>query len=189
MSVLLQIQEFLNAHLVRLGFVIILFIYFLSLVPQWSGRMALQLMRYILLTNVTLIWVIALVRFSKGDEILYFERATGPYAAMYVVVLFCSMLLPLILLSPKWANKAWVLFLISLLSNFGFWMERFTIIMTSLHRDYLPATSTSEINYILSVYLITIAQCLVLAFIFVLAGTWIKGYNDKRIIKNHIIKQ
>ena len=189
MSILLQIQEFLNAHFVRLGFVIIVFIYFLSLVPKWSGSIALQVMRYFLLTNFILIWVISLVRFSKGDELLYFERAAGPYAAMYVVVLFCSMVLPLVLFHPKLGNKAWVLFLVSLLSGFGFWMERFTIVMTSFHRDYLSVTHTSEISFILSFYLLTIAQCLVLAFIFVLIGTWIKRYTDKKIIEPHIIKE
>jgi hypothetical protein len=78
---------------------------------------------------------------------------------------------------------------IYLLSGFGFWMERFTIMITSFHRDYLPAPYTSEISFILSFYLLTIAQCLLLAVIFVHMGTWIKWYNDKRIIKNHIFKQ
>lgn len=114
-----------------------------------------------------LIWVITLVRFSKVDELLYFERTTGAYTAMY----------------------AGFLVLVSLLSGFGFWMERFTIMISSLHRDYLLAIYTSEISFILSFYLLTIAQCLLLAFIFVLTGTWVKWYKDKRIIKNHIIKQ
>jgi Ni/Fe-hydrogenase subunit HybB-like protein len=189
MFILLQIQEFLNAHFVRLGFIIIVFIYLFSLVPQCSGRMALQMMRYFLLTNVMLIWVITLVQFLKVNELLYFERATGLYAAMYIVVLFCSMVLPLVLFHPKLGNKAWVLFLVSLLSCSGFWMEQFTLMMTSLHRDYLPATYTSGISFIPSFYLLTIAQCLLLAVIFVLTGTWIKWYKDKKIIKNHIIKQ
>jgi hypothetical protein len=47
----------------------------------------------------------------------------------------------------------------------------------------------SEIGFIPGFYLLTIAQCLLLAVIFALNGTWIKRYKDKRIIKNHIIKQ
>jgi molybdopterin-containing oxidoreductase family membrane subunit len=33
----------------------------------------------------------------------------------------------------------WALFILSLVVNAGMWMERFLIVVSSLHRDYMPS--------------------------------------------------
>jgi molybdopterin-containing oxidoreductase family membrane subunit len=41
----------------------------------------------------------------------------------------------------KWSRtKMWFVFLVSIVVNIGMWFERFVIIVTSLHRDYLPSS-------------------------------------------------
>jgi molybdopterin-containing oxidoreductase family membrane subunit len=42
----------------------------------------------------------------------------------------------------KLENKYYVSFIISIVVNIGMWFERFVIIVTSLHRDYLPSSWT-----------------------------------------------
>ena len=67
------------------------------------------------------------------------NRALGPYAGAYWLMMFCNMAVPQIF----WFRKARVhmptLFVASILVNVGMWLERFVIVVTSLHRDFLPA--------------------------------------------------
>jgi molybdopterin-containing oxidoreductase family membrane subunit len=68
------------------------------------------------------------------------NRWFGPYAACYWALILLNILIPQVLWSPKIrANTTW-LFLISLVVLVGMWLERFVIIVTSLHRDYLPSS-------------------------------------------------
>ena len=52
----------------------------------------------------------------------------------------CNVLVPQLLWSRKLRVNPWALFAISILVNVGMWFERFVIIVTSLHRDYLPSS-------------------------------------------------
>ena len=68
------------------------------------------------------------------------NRATGPYRWVYFAMIFCNVLVP----QTFWWKKArtsiaWM-FAAALLINVGMWTERFIIIVTSLHRDYLPSS-------------------------------------------------
>jgi molybdopterin-containing oxidoreductase family membrane subunit len=68
------------------------------------------------------------------------NRMTGPYAHAYWLLMLCNVITPQ-LLWFRWARKSVVmLFLISLVVNVGMWFERFVIVVTSLHRDYLPSS-------------------------------------------------
>jgi hypothetical protein len=186
MEILYTIKDFFNANFIRFGFVIVFFIYLLSLVPQLSSRLALQFMRWLILGNVIYSWVTYIVLYFFGEELFSFERATGPYAPMYFVMLFCSLVVPLILFIPSLGKKTGVLFLISLLSNLGFWMERLVIITTSIHRDYLPPGNTNEIDFFVEAQALVLVHCLTIALIFVLLGTWIEKRNTQALIQNTI---
>jgi Ni/Fe-hydrogenase subunit HybB-like protein len=74
------------------------------------------------------------------EEYLVENRAIGPYAPSYWALVLCNVLIPQLLwirylrIHPVW------LWLIALVANTGMWLERFVIIVTSLHRDYLPSS-------------------------------------------------
>ena len=54
----------------------------------------------------------------------------------------CNVLTPQLLWSAKVRRSVGLVFVISILVNVGMWFERFVIIVTSLHRDYLPSSWT-----------------------------------------------
>lgn len=77
---------------------------------------------------------------SQYEEYLILNRMTGPYAPLYWALILCNGLVPQLLWSRGVRNNLLVLFIISLIVNVGMWLERFVIIVTSLHRDFLPSS-------------------------------------------------
>ncbi len=74
------------------------------------------------------------------EQYAFINRATGPYWWAYWSMMTCNVLAPQIFWS-KWARTTpWFVFLIAAVVNVGMWFERFVIIVTSLHRDYLPSS-------------------------------------------------
>ncbi|GIX07976.1 MAG: polysulfide reductase NrfD [Candidatus Poribacteria bacterium] len=67
------------------------------------------------------------------------NRMFGPYAWAYWMLIFCNILVPQLLWIPKVRRNALILFPISIIINVGMWLERFVIVVTSLHRDFLPS--------------------------------------------------
>lgn len=68
------------------------------------------------------------------------NRQFGPYAFFYWMLILCNILIPQLLWSSRIRNNMLVLFVISIIINLGMWLERFIIVITSLHRDYLPSS-------------------------------------------------
>jgi Ni/Fe-hydrogenase subunit HybB-like protein len=74
------------------------------------------------------------------ERFTFLNRALGPYAWAYWSMLTCNVLVPQIFWF-KWARtNVPLMFVISIFVNIGMWFERFVIIATSLHRDYLPSS-------------------------------------------------
>ncbi|MFL6209276.1 MAG: NrfD/PsrC family molybdoenzyme membrane anchor subunit [Pyrinomonadaceae bacterium] len=65
---------------------------------------------------------------------------TGPYWWAYMLLILCNVLIPQILWIKRMRHNVLVLFLVSLVVGVGMWLERFVIIVTSLHRDFLPSS-------------------------------------------------
>jgi Ni/Fe-hydrogenase subunit HybB-like protein len=74
------------------------------------------------------------------ESFMAVNRLTGPYAPAYITLLLCNIVIPQLLWRPQVRAKAWALFIISLIINVGMWLERFIIVVTSLHRDFLPSS-------------------------------------------------
>lgn len=74
------------------------------------------------------------------ERYMQLNRAFGPYAEMYWMMNFCNVALPQVLWSSWVRRSPWVLFAISIFINVGMWLERYVIVVTSLHRDYLPSS-------------------------------------------------
>jgi len=77
---------------------------------------------------------------SKYEGYMILNRMTGPYAPQYWLLIFCNAVVPQLLWSAKVRRNTMALFLISLVVNVGMWLERYIIVVTSLHRDYLPSS-------------------------------------------------
>src|SRR5215471_11273794 len=73
------------------------------------------------------------------DIFMHRNRMLGPYAPIYWVMLTCNVLLPQVLWFRRAHSSVPLLFIIALIVNAGMWMERFIIVVTSLHRDFLPS--------------------------------------------------
>ncbi|MDT3669169.1 MAG: NrfD/PsrC family molybdoenzyme membrane anchor subunit [Aromatoleum sp.] len=80
--------------------------------------------------------------FYSADEFdvsITIERWSGAYAPVYWSMLACNVALPQLLWWRRVRRSVPALFVISLLVNVGMWMERFLIVVSSLHRDFMPS--------------------------------------------------
>jgi Ni/Fe-hydrogenase subunit HybB-like protein len=77
---------------------------------------------------------------NKFEFYMAHNRWTGPYAPTYWMLITCNIILPQSLWFKKVRGTPWILFIVSLIVNTGMWLERFVIVITSLHRDFLPAS-------------------------------------------------
>jgi len=81
--------------------------------------------------------------FYSGDRFEAFmilNRMRGPYAPIYWTVVFCNVVVAQLLWWKRVRLSTPTLFAISIVVNIGMWLERFMIIVTSLHRDFLPSS-------------------------------------------------
>ncbi|HWA87738.1 MAG TPA: NrfD/PsrC family molybdoenzyme membrane anchor subunit [Opitutus sp.] len=68
------------------------------------------------------------------------NRAVGPYAPWFWLLVACNLLSPQVLWFKSMRRHTIVLWIISITVNIGMWLERFIIVVTSLHRDFLPSS-------------------------------------------------
>lgn len=77
---------------------------------------------------------------GRFETYMAMNRMTGPYAPYYWALITCNIILPQMLWSRQVRSSVPMLFVISLIVNTGMWLERFIIVVTSLHRDFLPSS-------------------------------------------------
>ena len=70
----------------------------------------------------------------------FINRATGPYAWGFYIMVLCNAITPQLFWFRKARSSVAVLFVASVLVNVGMWFERFIIIVVSLHRGFLPSS-------------------------------------------------
>jgi molybdopterin-containing oxidoreductase family membrane subunit len=76
------------------------------------------------------------------EQYAFLNRATGPYWWAYWSMMTCNVFSPQFMWFKKLRTSIMFSFIISIVVNIGMWFERFVIIVTSLHRDYLPSSWT-----------------------------------------------
>lgn len=74
------------------------------------------------------------------ERYMIWNRVTGPYGMFYAALILCNILIPQALWSRRVRNNTLVLFGISIVVNIGMWLERYVIVITSVHRDFLPSS-------------------------------------------------
>ncbi len=77
---------------------------------------------------------------NQYERFLTMNRFVGPYAAFYWALILCNVVIPqLFWIKSVRQNLVW-LWVISIVVNIGMWLERFVIIVISLHRDFMPSS-------------------------------------------------
>jgi molybdopterin-containing oxidoreductase family membrane subunit len=103
------------------------------------------------------------------ERFMIYNRMTGPYAWSYWLLILCNVLAPQLIWFKRFRTNLVVLFIMSIIVSIGMWLERFVIIVTSLHRDFLPSAwaNYSPTGWDFSMFLGTIGLFFALLFLFI----------------------
>ena len=106
---------------------------------------------------------------SYYEGFMMLNRINGPYWVQYWALIFCNVIFPQLLWFKSVRMNVPLLFVISIVVNIGMWLERFVIIVLSLHRDFLPSSwgMFRPTFWDWSTYIGTIGLFLTLFFLFV----------------------
>ena len=77
---------------------------------------------------------------NEFEKFAFINRAFGPYAWAYWIMVSCNVISPQLFWFKKLRTNIPIMFIISIFVNIGMWFERFVITVTSLHRDFLPSS-------------------------------------------------
>ena len=77
---------------------------------------------------------------NEFEQFMIHNRMTGPYAPVYWALIVCNGVVPQVLWSKRVRHSIPALFAVAMVVNVGMWLERFIIVVTSLHRDFLPSS-------------------------------------------------
>jgi Ni/Fe-hydrogenase subunit HybB-like protein len=103
------------------------------------------------------------------EQFMIRNRMLGPYAYMYWLLILCNVIAPNTLWFGRLRRSVPYLFFISFVVSLGMWLERFVIIVTSLHRDFLPSSwgLYAGSRYDWAAFIGTIGLFITLLFLFV----------------------
>ena len=103
------------------------------------------------------------------ERFMLWNRMAGPYAWSYWALIFCNVIVINTLWWKRLRTNVAYLFVISLVVSVGMWLERFVIIVTSLHRDFLPSSWGNYRGTIFdwSMFIGTMGLFLTLFFLFI----------------------
>jgi molybdopterin-containing oxidoreductase family membrane subunit len=73
------------------------------------------------------------------ERFMILNRVEGPYAHTYKLLILCNCLAVQSLWYKPFRTNVLLLFGLSIVINIGMWLERYVIVVTSLHRDFDPS--------------------------------------------------
>lgn len=119
-------------------------------VPKFKDYITLdhmELMNKIIMTTGMLVgyaygseFFIAWYSGSVYEVYAFTNRAFGPYWWAYWTMITCNVIIPQIFWFKKARRHIPTMFIVSIFVNIGMWFERYVIVVTSLHRDFLPSS-------------------------------------------------
>ncbi|WP_298423463.1 hypothetical protein [uncultured Kordia sp.] len=141
-------------------------------------KISLELIRWIVIIYcvITCISWLLLLIFPYSEKYAFLERATGPYAWAYGLMLLLNCVFPLILLSKNIGKRIYIVFFITLFMNVGWIFEYLVIAVASFHRDYYNSSYTDfilnnrQINALVKGFFIGI--------VFLILGNGIKKWKN-----------
>jgi len=103
------------------------------------------------------------------ERSMMWNRMTGPYWWAYWSLILTNVAIPQLLWAGRVRANVVALWMLTIVINIGMWLERFVIIVTSLHRDFLPSSwgMYTPSFWDWSTYIGTIGLFLTLLFLFI----------------------
>ncbi|HAP60143.1 MAG TPA: hydrogenase, partial [Cytophagales bacterium] len=122
----------------------------------------------------------------NAEQYAFMNRATGPFAWAYWVMMTCNVISPQLFWFKKLRTNIYVTFVLSIVINIGMWFERFVIIVTSLHRDFVPSSWSgySPTAYDIGTFMMTIGLFFTLFLLFAKVFPVINMAEVKSILKS-----
>jgi molybdopterin-containing oxidoreductase family membrane subunit len=74
------------------------------------------------------------------EQYIYWDRAFGPYGLLYWALIVCNILIPQAFWFRRARTNVPLVFVLALLINVGMWLERYVIVVQSLHASFVPAS-------------------------------------------------
>ena len=126
-----------------------------------------------------------------AEQYAFFNRMQGPYWWAYWSMMTCNVISPQLFWSKRIRTSITATFIISIIVNIGMWFERFVIIVTSLHRDYLPSSWAMfyPTIYDMGVYLFTFGLFFTAFLLFAKFFPVVNMAEIKSIVKSSSEKQ
>ncbi|MCC7265050.1 MAG: polysulfide reductase NrfD [Candidatus Latescibacteria bacterium] len=106
---------------------------------------------------------------SSWEQFMMKNRQSGPYGGYYWMLILCNCIVPQLLWSKRCRLSTTWLMIVSMFINVGMWLERFVIVVTSLHRDFMPSSWAmySPTKWDWSLYIGTFGIFFTLFFLFI----------------------
>jgi Ni/Fe-hydrogenase subunit HybB-like protein len=122
----------------------------------------------------------------EAEQYAFLNRATGPYWWAYASMMTCNVISPQLFWFKRIRTSIAATFILSIIVNIGMWFERFVIIVTSLHRDYLPSSWAMfyPTIYDVGVYIFTFGLFFTLFFLFAKFFPVINMAEVKSVLKS-----
>ena len=77
---------------------------------------------------------------EQYERFMMMNRIIGPYGPAYWALILINIIVPQALWFKRVRASVPLLFLVAMAVNIGMWLERFVIVITSLHRDFMPSS-------------------------------------------------
>lgn len=124
---------------------------------------------------------------NKYEQFMSLNRLMGPYAWSYWALIFCNGIAPQVLWFRKVRTNVVWLFVMSIVVSIGMWLERFVIVITSLHRDFIPSSWAiyNPTGWDWSLYIGTMGLFLTLFLLFVRALPSIAMAEMRELVHHH----
>ena len=135
-------------------------------------------------------FVIAFYSGVTYEEYAFINRMTGPYWWAYWSMMTCNVISPQLFWIKKIRTNLAATFILSIVVNIGMWFERFVIIVTSLHRDFIPSSWVmfTPTFYDIGVYTFTFGLFFTAFFLFAKFFPVINMAEVKSILKSDALK-
>jgi Ni/Fe-hydrogenase subunit HybB-like protein len=106
---------------------------------------------------------------STYEGFMMQNRMHGPYSVYYFFLILCNIVVPQLLWIRYFRTNMFWLFFVCQFINVGMWLERFIIVVTSLHRDFMPSSwdMFHPTIWDITIYVGTIGLFTVLFFLFI----------------------
>jgi len=77
---------------------------------------------------------------NEYERYMIMNRFSGPYNWGYWALILCNIAVPMALWSYKVRTSVWACWIVCQFISVGMWLERFVIVVMSLHREFLPSS-------------------------------------------------